>query len=784
MGLNINKVAVLGAGVMGASIAAHIVGAGIPVCLLDIVPPNGLTDEENAKGLTIDSIEYRNRFAIAGKNKVTNPKFHAIYDKELGSMIEVGNLTDNLDMLKECDWVVEVVLENVEVKQNLLKKIEKYIKSDAIVTSNTSGVSITEIVKDMPLDFQKRFFGTHFFNPPRYMKLFEMIPTEKTAPEIMDVIAVFATECLGKGVVYAKDTPNFIANRIGCHAGLVVTHLTEKYGYSVSKADTITGEVLGRPRNATFKTSDIVGMDILVNVSNNVLQKSKDEKEIADYTIPDYMLELYKKGWLGDKTGGAFYKKEKSPTGIKRMFWDYKERQYVEMTRETIPAVDEAIKAKGVAGKIKAMISGTTEENKFAWEAVKANILYSARKIPEITNNYVEIDNGMKWGFNWELGPFEVWDAIGVEESVARMKQEGEVIPQWIEDRIAQGKVKFYDSNVAEVPFIKLGSPKYEIIKKNDGAFLKNIGDGIVCLEFNTKGNTVTDDVVEMIYEAVEEVEKGDYRGLVIANQTKNFSAGANLVQIGQFTKEKAWDQLGEMVNKFQYANLALKYCKKPVVTAAHGMTLGGGAEIALHGYRQVANAETYMGLVEMGVGLIPGGGGSKELLWREMEGLGKISMAERVNHVKKVWEIITTAKVSSSAHDAKKIGFLKESDLINMNFDYQVKDAKVIAISLSEVGFRPNMKKDIIATGRTGRAALQLQIEYMAGGNFISEYDAFLADKVAFILTGGNVLPGTVVSEDYILGLEKEQFLSLCGEQKTQERMQHMLIKGKPLRN
>jgi|LGVE01.1.fsa_nt_gb 3-hydroxyacyl-CoA dehydrogenase len=784
MTLSINKVAVIGAGVMGASIAAHIVGAGIPVCLLDIIPPKGLTSEEEGKGLSIDSYDYRNRFSIAGKSKVTNPKFKAIYDKNLGSMIEIGNLTDDLEMLKDCDWVIEVVLENIDVKQNLMKNIQSYIKPTAIVSTNTSGVSINEIVKEMPLELKERFMGTHFFNPPRYMKLFEMIPTTETSQEIIDFMADFATERLGKGVVFANDTPNFIANRIGTQANIAVAQLAEEYGYSIPKADLLAGEIIGRPKSAMFKTADMVGIDILLNVADNVVSKTTDQKEKEDYRVPQYLVDLVEAGRLGDKTKGGSYKKEKTSSGLKRMFWDYKNKEYIELERQRVEAVDVAKKAKGTSARIKEMVWGDTEENQFAWKIVKANILYSANRIPEITNNFIEIDNAMKWGYNWEMGPFEVWDAIGVKESIEKMKQEGEIIPDWVEERIAKGKVNFYETGASEVPYLRLADSKYKIIKENKGAVLKDIGDQVACLEFKTKGNTITDDVIAMIYAAVEEVEQGDYKGLVVGNQAKNFSAGANLVLIGQYAKEKSWDKLEEMIKAFQYANLALKYCKKPVVTAAYGMTLGGGAEIALHGYKQVANAETYMGLVELGVGLIPGGGGSKELLWRAMEGLNNIGMAERINHVKKVWNTITNAKVSSSAHDAKKLGFLRTSDQINMNLDYQIKEAKEAVLSLANAGFRPNIKKEIVAVGKTGRSAIQITIFAMKEGRFISEYDAFLAEKVAFVLTGGDVLPGTLVAEEYILELEREVFVELCKETKTVARIEHMLTKGKPLRN
>lgn len=783
MSFSINKAAVIGAGVMGASIAAHIAGAGIPVLLLDIVPKE-LTEEEKAKGLTDKSADFRNRFACSGKSKVADPKARAIYHKELADMIEVGNLTDDLDKLGDCDWIVEVIIENLKVKQELLNNISKYVKPGAIISSNTSGISINEIAEALPPDRRESFLGTHFFNPPRYMKLFEIIPARHTLPECVSFMREFATRKLGKGVVNAKDTPNFIANRIGVQAYAAVMRLTEKYGYSIQKADLISGEAMGRPRSATFKTGDIVGLDIVEHVAGNVIDNTTDEKEIMEYTVPQYFEKLVSMGSLGDKTGGGFYKKLGSGSEAQRYVWDYKKEQYVEQSEEKVEAVEKALGLKNAADRIKTLVWGDAEENRFAWEAVKSNLLYAAGRIPEIADDYREIDNGMKWGFNWELGPFEIWDAVGLKEAAARMKAEGEHIPAWVEDRIAGGKYRFYDSSMPEAPYIVLSSPGYKVIKGNEGAVLKDIGDGVACLEFRTKGNTVTDDLVLMLSEAVREVERGDYKGMVVANHSKNFSAGANLMQVAQLAQDKEWDRLEAMVKNFQYANMAMKYCKKPVVTAAHGMTLGGGAEMAMHSYLQVAHAETYMGLVELGVGLVPGGGGCKELLLRSTEGMEAAPVAELVNHVKRAWENIAMAKVSGSAHEAVKLGYMKGCDRIAMNLDYQADDAKEAVIALYDVGFRPNRQKDIRVTGRTGKAAIQVIIDAMKEGRFISEYDAFLAQKVAVVLTGGNALPGMTVPEDRILELEREAFLSLCGEARTQERIKHMLVKGKPLRN
>jgi len=780
MNFDINRVAVLGSGVMGSGIAAHIAGAGIPVCLLDVLPKE-LTAEEKAKGLTLESSKVRNRIAQAGKDRVTNPKSRAIYDKDMGNMIKVGNFTDNMDMLKDCDWIIEVIVENLEIKKNFIKEISKYSKEGAIVTSNTSGISINEIVENMPLEFRQHFMGTHFFNPPRYMKLFELISGNDTNPELVEFMKEFGTKRLGKGVVMAKDTPGFVANRIGSHALVTAVKLTEKYGYNLAKADQLTGSIIGRPKSATFRTIDMVGIDLFVYVPNNIIDNINDKDEKDALTSPGYVQKLIDNGQLGDKTRQGFYKKIKNSKGKQTLMWDDKNQEYVELPKVKVKAVE---KAKKTSNPIKTLVYGDSEENKFAWEVIKRTLLYSANNIPMIADDYRDIDKAMMWGYNWVKGPFAIWDEIGFEKSVKRMKEEGEKIPEWIEERLKKGKIKFYETNSIDSPYILLSSPKYNAIKENKGAALKYIGDGVACLEFKTKGNTVTSDVIDMINKSVKEVEDGDYKGLVVSNQAKNFSSGANLVKVNELAKAKAWDELEIMVKEFQDANMAMKYCKKPVVTGPYGMTLGGGSEMAMHGYMQVAYAETYMGLVELGVGLVPAGGGVKELLYRSSESLGKAPMSELLNHMKKAWNNIAMGKVSSSAHDAIKKGYMRDSDRIVMNSDYQIDEAKRTTVELYDNGFRPKVKRDIKVTGKTGRGFIKDAILFMKNGNFISEYDAFLADKVASILTGGDVLAGSMLSESNILELEKETFLSLCGETKTQDRIKKMITTGRRLRN
>lgn len=779
MSFNINKVAVLGAGVMGAGIAAHIVGAGIPVCLLDIAPKE-LTEKEKAKGLTLESPMVRNRFSQSGKKRVTNPKNRAIYDKAFGDMIEVGNFSDNMDMLKDCDWIIEVIVENLEIKKNFMKQINEYRKPGSIVSSNTSGVSINKIVEDMPLEFRQNFLGTHFFNPPRYMKLFELIPGKDTSSELVDFITDFGTKKLGKGVVLAKDTPNFVGNRIGTYAIVNAIQLMEKYGYDIPKIDQLTGPVMGRPKSATFRTLDMVGLDIFHHVAGNVINSIDDELEKSEFDTPKFVVDLIEKGHLGDKTRQGFYKKVKTEKGKQTLVWDTQKEEYVPFVKEKVEAAQEALKS---ANKYETLVYGEREENKFAWEAIKNVLLYSARKVPEIADDYREIDNAMMWGFNWELGPFAIWDAIGLKKSVEKMKEEGEAIPEWIEEKLATDKVKFYDEADFEAPYITIASPQNKVVKDNGHAALVDIGDGALCLQFKTKGNTVTDEVMDMMYEAVEEAQK-NYKGLVIGNQSKNFSAGANLMLVGKLASEKKWNELEDMVNKFQSANMAIKYCKKPVVAAPYGMTLGGGAEITMHSHSVAAHAETYMGLVEVGVGLVPAGGGTKELLVRSIEDLGKVNNGEMISHVKKAWESIATAKVSSSAHDAIKKGYIRKCDKVVMSREYLIDEAKAKVLYLAESGFRPLQKKTIKVLGTSGKASLQYVVDFMLRGGFISEYDAHIANKVAHILTGGEVPAGINVTEEQILELEKEAFVSLCGEEKTLQRIEHMLRKGRPLRN
>ena len=778
MNFNINKVAVLGSGVMGAGIAAHIAGAGIPVCLLDMVPKE-LTEKEKLKGLSLDSKLVRNRIAQLAKNRAVNPKSKAIYHKDMGDMITVGNFSDDLYMLKDCDWIIEVIVENLKIKKSFIKKISNYIKSNTIISSNTSGISINEIIEDFPIELRKNFMGTHFFNPPRYMKLLELIPGNDTSTELIEFMENFGTMKLGKGVVIAKDTPNFVSNRIGVYSLINVAQLGEKYGYSISKVDQLTGTIMQRPKTGTYRLMDMVGLDTMNHVVNNFVKKVVDEKD--KFKLSEVCNNLIELGNLGDKTKQGFYKKILTDKGRQTLVWDNAINEYIPLIKETIEAIE---KVKKESNKLKALVFGKCKENKFAWEVIKNILLYSARNIPEIVDDYKSIDNGIMWGYNWTMGPFAIWDLIGFEESSTRMKAEGEILPDWIEKRILNGETKFYDKSSLNTPFIRINQLKNSIIKENEDAALVDIGDGVICLQFKSKSNAITRKTIKMMNEAVEEVEK-NYIGLVIGNQSKNFSVGANLMEIYELADNKKWNELSDFIESFQNANMKLKYCKKPVVAAPFGMTLGGGAEIVMHSHKVTAHAETYMGLVEFGVGLIPAGGGTKELLIRSIENLRKVDNGEMISHVKRAWRtIIMGGKMSSSGHDAIENGYIRKTDRIVMNMDYLIDQAKFEVLAMDKAGFRPLQKKLIPVLGINGKALLQFEIISMVEGGFMTEYDGHIANKVAWVISGGDVPMGVKVPEEQLLELEKQAFLSLCKEEKTLQRIEHMLKKGKPLRN
>ena len=797
----IKKAAVLGAGVMGATIAAHLANVGIPSIMLDIVP-NKLTAEEEKKGLTFQHPEVRNRFAMMGKQNLLRARPAALAVPEFASLIEVGNFEDHMGRLAEVDWIIEVVVENLKIKQDLFKKVVAVSRPGTIFSSNTSGIPIKDICAGMNLEFKEHFLGTHFFNPPRYMKLLEIIPLPETLPEVVKFMADFGERRVGKGIVYAKDTPNFIANRVGIFGMLHLIKTMAEEGYTIGEVDAITGPAMGRPRSASFRTTDLVGLDTFAHVAKNLYENAPNDEKRETFKIPDFIQRMIENKWLGDKTGQGFYKRVKTEAGKETLVLDYKTMEYHPEQKLKFPSLDEAKAASGVGNKIKALIYADDRAGQFAWKVVSESLLYAARRIPEIADDIYNVDNAMKWGFNWELGPFETWDAIGVEESVARMKQEGKGLPPLVKTLLAKKKKTFYVKKNGQLSFFDLKTGRYKkvemkpevillsslkerkkVVKSNAGASLIDMGDGVACLEFHTYMNAIGQEIIELIHESLKIVAK-DFVGMVIGNHAQNFSVGANLLMlVGEIMKSN-WAGIEAGVKALQDATMAMKYFEKPIVVAPHGMALGGGCEVCLASHRIRAALETYMGQVEIGVGLLPGAGGNKEVYLRCIEGIPDGVTPDLLPFLRKAFETIALAKVSTSAEEGRKLGFLRPTDKISANVDHLLYDAKQTVLAMLQEGFRPPRPRLIPVAGDGGRAAIKYMTNTMRQGGYISEYDEFIAGKLAYILTGGDVLSGALVTEQHMLDIEREAFVSLCGEKKTQERISHMLKTNKPLRN
>ncbi len=792
----IGKVAVLGSGVMGSGIAAHLANIGIPSILLDIVPRE-LTDSEKKKGLTLEDKVVRNRLAAESIEKLKKQKPAPLGRKENAQFIEPGNMEDDMERLAEVDWIIEVVVENLEVKKKVFAQVDEYRKPGSIVSSNTSGISIEAMAEGRSDDFKTHFLGTHFFNPPRYLKLLEIIRTKDTSDQVFNFMQTFGENTLGKGVVEAKDTPNFIANRIGTYGLLVTVREMVNRGYSVGEVDSVTGPAIGRPKSATFRTLDVVGLDTFLHVAKNVYdQVEGNEKETFD--PPQFMKKMAENGWLGSKSGQGFFLKKKGENGSEILELNYETLEYGPRKKLKAPSVQQSKQAKSKEEKLKALVYANDRAGELVWNILKPVLLYSAEKATEIADSIRSIDLAMKWGFGWELGPFETWDAIGVEKSVKRMEEEGETVPAWIKDMLTSGKTSFYqgyDEYYQNGEYVKAQvNPKVihlkalkdggeNVIMKNTGASLVDLGDGVACLEFHSPNNSIGLDVMQMINKSVEEVEK-NYKGLVINNQGKNFCVGANLMMILMEAQDMNFPEIDLVVRQFQKSMAKIRYSAKPVVVAPFQMTLGGGTEISLPAASIQASMETYMGLVEVGVGLIPGGGGNKELYLRHLNKLPEGTQIDLQSIANTTFETIAMAKVSTSAHEAQKLGFVRPQDGVSMNGDHLLHDAKRKVLYLSESGYQPPKRDAIPVVGETGYGTMLLGAKTMHFGGHISEHDLKIAEKLAFVIAGGRVPKGTKVDEQYLLDLEREAFLSLVGEVKTQQRMQHMLAKGKPLRN
>lgn len=805
MTYNIKKAAVLGAGVMGASIAAHLTNAGIECVLLDIVPFE-LTEADKEKGLTEKSPEWRNRFAAKGLDTVLKSKPAAFYTKKNASLMKIGNFEDNLKWLSDVDWVIEAVIENLKIKQELFAKVEKIVKADCIVSTNTSGIPIKDISAAFGANLKKNFLGTHFFNPPRYMKLLEIIPGEETKKEIVDYMAEFCEQVLGKGIVICKDVPNFVGNRIGVFDISNAVRLMVDRKMKIDETDAVIGKALGRPGSAIFGTLDLVGLDTGYHVMKNLYEAVPND-EMRDMFIPsEVMNAMMERKWLGNKTKQGFYKRAVGDKGKKeKLVLDYTTMEYVPANKPKFESISTAKKIEdNVPKMIKTVFDGKDNAADLAREYLCNNFLYAANRIPEICDNIVAIDNAMKWGYNHQLGPFETWDAVGVREAVTVMKKLGKQVPKKIEEMLDAGFESFYMKKEDGRYYYDFETKKYvklkenpkiillpslkdrkKIVKQNPGASLVDIGDGVACLEFHTKMNAVDQFIVQMIFDSCDIVEK-DFTGMVVSNHATNFSVGANVFMVLIAAQKGDWDVLEKLIEEFQNANMRMKYLSRPVVTAPAGMTLGGGCEIAMHGARCQPCGETYIGLVEVGVGVIPAGGGCKELMVRITEGIpdGTIEAGLNLQHFySKVFENIAMAKVATSAVEAMELGYVRKTDGISLNRDQQIWDAKQVVLGLS-LFYKKPAPVLIPVMGENFRGMCSSVVYNMRQGNFITDYDAYIAGKLAYILSGGDCSEGTLVTEQEILGLEREAFLSLCGEQRTQDRIMHMLNTGKPLRN
>ncbi|MFD2171726.1 3-hydroxyacyl-CoA dehydrogenase/enoyl-CoA hydratase family protein [Tumebacillus lipolyticus] len=775
----IRKVAVIGAGVMGAGIAAHLANVGVPSLLLDIVP-EGATD--------------RNALAIRGRDSLLKQKPAALYSPQNLAYIEVGNLEDDLHRLSEVDWVIEVVVENLAVKQSLFEKLETVVRPGTIVSSNTSGLSIGAMAAGRSESFRTHFLGTHFFNPPRYMKLLEIIPGPDTAPDVVEFMAAFAEKRLGKGVVYCKDTVNFIANRIGTYGLMVTVQEMVKRGLGVDEVDALTGPVIGRPKSATFRTLDIVGLDTFVHVATNCHHAVTDLAEKEAFVIPDLIEQMVKRGMIGQKAKGGFFKKE----GKEILALDCETMEYRPRRKLKSSSLEAAKLQKSLKEKVRTLAYGKDQASEFLWSVLKRTLLYAAERADEIADDIVNIDRALKWGFNWETGPFETWDLIGVAKSVERMEAEGDRVPQWVKDLLASGKKSFYQEESGQRSFYALRGEyvgleeqkeildlaalkaQNRVIKQNSGASLIDLGDGVAALEFHSLNQAIGTDIIQMMFYAAEEVSR-NYKGLVIGNQAKNFCVGANLMMILMEAQDDNWEEIDLVVRQFQRATMAIKYLDKPVVAAPFQMTLGGGAEVCFPADRIQGAAETYFGLVEVGVGLLPGGGGNKELLLRAIENAP--AGADLQPYVNRVFETIAMAKVSTSFVEAQELGYFRREDRMTVNGDYLLYDAKQAVLTMAD-DYRPPVPKKIKVVGEAGFAVMKLGARQLHLSGYASAHDVKIAEKIANVLAGGRIAAGTEVTEQYLLDLEREAFLSLCGEPLTQQRMQHMLTKGKPLRN
>ncbi|KQN38234.1 3-hydroxyacyl-CoA dehydrogenase [Pedobacter sp. Leaf41] len=798
---SINKVAVLGSGIMGSRIACHFANIGVEVLLLDIAPKE-LTPEEQAKGLTLDKPAVKNRIVSMALQTAIKTNPSPVYSKKVLNKIKTGNFEDDMSKIAGYDWVIEVVVENLDIKKKVFEQVEQFRKPGTLITSNTSGIPIHLMADGRSDDFKAHFCGTHFFNPPRYLKLLEIIPTPHSKPEIVDFLMHYGDKFLGKTTVLCKDTPAFIANRVGVYSIMALLHLVEKLDLTVEEVDKFTGPALGRPKSATFRTSDVVGLDTMIKVAKGLYDNCPDDKAHELFKLPDYVKKMEENKWLGDKTNQGFYKKTKAADGKTEILaLDLKTLEYKPQQKVKSATLEMTKPVENLRERMKIFAKGKDKAGELFRHSSFGLFEYVSDRIPEISDELYRIDDAMRAGFGWELGPFELWDGVGVKEAIEGMEQYGNKAAAWVHEMLDAGNTSFYkvESGVKKYYDIPTksykalpGTDKFIILDnirenktlwKNSGVSIIDLGDGILNVEFHTKMNTIGGDVISGINKAIDMAEK-DYRGLVIGNDGANFSAGANVGMIFMMAVEQEWDELNMAIRMFQNTSMRIRYSSIPVVVAPHNLTLGGGCEFSLHADHVQLSAETYMGLVEFGVGVIPGGGGTKEFALRASDEYKDDQIVQ--NALKDRFLTIGMAKVSTSGYEAYELGYLqKDKFSISMNRNRLLADAKAKAIELADAGYtKPVQRTDIKVLGKQGLGIVYAGANSMYAGHFISEHDKKISEKLGYVMCGGDLSSPTEVSEQYLLDLEREAFLSLAGERKSLERIQSIITKGKPLRN
>lgn len=801
MNRHIRKVAVLGSGVMGSRIACHFANIGCEVLLLDIVPRE-LTPDETKKGLTIESPIVRNRIVNEALQFALNSNPSPIYRKSFASRIQTGNFDDDLAKISTCDWIIEVVIERLDIKQQLFEKVEKYRTPGTLISSNTSGIPIHLMNDGRSDDFKAHFCGTHFFNPPRYLQLLEIIPTPDTKPEVIDFLIDYGMRFLGKKTVLCKDTPAFIANRVGVYSIMALFHAVKELGFTVDEIDKLSGPVLGRPKSATFRTCDVVGLDTLVHVANGLKANCPNDEEKHLFELPDYISKMVENGWLGSKSGQGFYKKSKDENGKKQILsLDLNTLEYKVAEKVKFPTLEMAKPIEDLKQRTKMLLMGMDKAGQFYRQIFGGLFAYVSNRIPEISDDLYKIDDALKAGFGWELGPFETWDVLGFDQGLKLIKDQNKNVAAWVEEMKAGGFTSFYKTEKGQRLYFDISSKAYQVIPGtenivhldslrsenkiwgNSDTTIVHLGDGILNLEFHTKMNSIGGGVIEGMNKAMDLAEK-EYKGLVISNTGQNFSAGANVAMIFMMAAEQDFDELNFAVKAFQDAMMRVRYCNAPVIVAPHNLTLGGSCEMCMHADKVVAHAESYIGLVEFGIGVIPAGAGTKEFAKRLSDELKSGDI--KLNRLRERFLTIGQAKVSTSAYEAFDLGYLREgTDEVVVSRDYQLARAKTACLELANKGYiAPKRGKNITVVGQEGLGIVYVGAHSMLSGNYMSEHDKVISEKLGYVLCGGDLSENTLVSEQYLLDLERKAFVELCAERKTLERLESLVKNGKILRN